>query len=165
MGLIDSKFRRARLDQSPWLFHFINGKDSDPFNTLKKILEEKKLISSKGYICFSASPLTAITKFFKVKSTSTNKPMYYPYGLGFSRDRMVSDFGTRNVIYYGSGEKDNISDCLLWRSEQLVIDNYDFEYLREWRIKGNEFDFSSFPVEDIVIVAPSQDELNALIVE
>ena len=57
MAIINDKFKRARLDQSPYLFHFINGRDHSPCDTLQKILEEKQLISDKGYICFSASPI------------------------------------------------------------------------------------------------------------
>ena len=48
MAIINDKFKRARLDQSPYLFHFINGRDHSPCDTLQKILEEKQLISDKG---------------------------------------------------------------------------------------------------------------------
>ena len=40
----------ARLDQSPYLFHFINGYDECPHETLRKILEQKQLISTKGFM-------------------------------------------------------------------------------------------------------------------
>ena len=66
MAYFNYKFKKARLDQSPYLFHFIKGKDDNPYGTLKKILFEEKLCSKLGVICFSASPLTAITKFFNV---------------------------------------------------------------------------------------------------
>ena len=104
MAIINDKFKRARLDQSPYLFHFINGRDHSPCDTLQKILEEKQLISDKGYICFSASPITAIKRFFEVKTKSTGQPMYLPWGLGFSRDILVRDFGARNVIYTDGNE-------------------------------------------------------------
>ena len=42
--------------------------------------------------------------------------------------------------------------------------SYDFEYLREWRIKGHEFDFREFPKEDLIVVAPDINKLNDLIV-
>lgn len=67
MAIFNDKFKRARLDQSPYLFHFINGRDQSPCTTLQKILDEKQLISNKGYICFSASPITAIKRFLKQK--------------------------------------------------------------------------------------------------
>lgn len=165
MGFIDGKFRKVRLDQSPWLFHFIKGTDQEPQATLCKILDEKKLVSNRGYICFSASPITAIVKFFEIKTLSTGNPLYHPYGLGFSRDTLVSNYKARNVIYYDSSDKEDIPEELMWRAELLSVDGYDFEYLREWRIHGGEFDFSSFPVEDLIIIAPSQTNLNTIVVK
>lgn len=53
----------------------------------------------------------------------------------------------------------------VWRALKLNVDTYDFEYLREWRIQGNVFDFKEFPKEHIMIVAPNQKELNDLVVE
>lgn len=69
MAYFNEKFKRVRLDQSPYLFHFVNGRDKNPGETLQKILEERKLKSDKGYICFSASPITAIKRFFETKQT------------------------------------------------------------------------------------------------
>ena len=163
MAYFNDKFKMARLDQSPYLFHFINGHDLSPHETLRKILEEKQLVSSKGYICFSASPLTAITKFFEVKVNSTGKPLYQPWGLGFSRDILVRDFGARNVIYTDGTE--GIPGNLGWRTQELKVDSYDYEYLREWRIKGEIFDFSDFPQGEIIVIAPNQDALNYLCVK
>ena len=162
MAYFNDKFKMARLDQSPYLFHFINGYDPSPHETLRKILEEKQLVSSKGYICFSASPLTAITKFFEVTVKSTGKPMYQPWGLGFSRNILVRNFGARNVIYTDGTE--GIPDHLKWRTQKLDVDSYDFEYLREWRINKGKFDFSEFPKSDIIVIAPNRDALNDLVV-
>lgn len=162
MAYFNDKFKKARLDQSPYLFHFINGYDKSPCETLQKILEEKQLISKKGYICFSASPLTAIQKFFEVKVNSTGQPLYQPWGLGFSRDILVRDFGARNVIYTDGTE--GIPGNLDWRTQKLKIDSYDYEYLREWRIKGETFDFSKFPKSDIIVIAPNRDALNHMVV-
>ncbi len=163
MAIINDKFKRARLDQSPYLFHFINGRDHSPCDTLQKILEEKQLISDKGYICFSASPITAIKRFFEVKTKSTGQPMYLPWGLGFSRDILVRDFGARNVIYTDGNE--DIPEHLKWRTDILNVDSYDFEYLREWRIKGKTFNFSNFPQGEIIVIAPDINSLNHLVVK
>lgn len=127
MAIFNDKFKRARLDQSPYLFHFINGRDHSPCDTLQKILEEKQLISERGYICFSASPITAIKRFFEVKTKSTGQSMYLPWGLGFSRDILVRDFGARNVIYTDGNE--DIPEHLKWRTDILNVDSYDFEYV------------------------------------
>lgn len=163
MAIINDKFKRTRLDQSPYLFHFINGRDTSPCDTLQKILEEQQLISTKEYICFSASPITAITKFFDTPTQRTGRPMYLPWGLGFSRDILVRDFDARNVIY--TDDSENIPDHLAWRTDMLNVDFYDFEYLREWRIKGKTFDFSTFSKSDIIVVAPDYNSLNHLVVK
>lgn len=165
MAYFNYKFKKARLDQSPYLFHFIKGKDDNPYGTLTKILFEEKLCSKLGVICFSASPLTAITKFFNVMMKGTDKPLYHPYGIGFSRDMLVRDYGARNLIYVNDDEYDHIPEELKWRTDRLNVDAYDFEYLREWRIRNEEFDFSGFPKEHMIIVAPTKKRLNELTVQ
>lgn len=86
MADISNKFRKVRLDQSPYLFHFVKGEEKNPHSVLNKILEEKKLKSPRGYICFTASPVTSLSDFFEVKVLRTGSPLYYPYGIGFSND-------------------------------------------------------------------------------
>ena len=46
MAIFNDKFKRTRLDQSPYLFHFINGRDTSPCDTLQKILELKARLES-----------------------------------------------------------------------------------------------------------------------
>lgn len=100
MGNIADKFRRVRLDQTPYLFHFTKGTIEESKDSLFSILDQDKLISKYcDYICFSASPITSIHKFFETKVNSTNLPMYQPFGIGFSRDLLIKEFGARNVIY------------------------------------------------------------------
>ena len=164
MSIYNDKFRKARRDYSPYLFHFIKGETPDPLETLNNILHEMKLKSERGYICFSASPLTSIIRFFETNVNRTGKPMYLPFGIGFSRDILVRDFGARNVIYYDDDEKKLIPEELEWRALRLNVDTSDFEYLREWRINGKEFDFKDFPTEDIIVVAPDRNDLNDLVV-
>ena len=164
MSIYNDKFRRARKDYSPYLSHFMKGEDPYPMDTMYKILEELKLKSERGYICFTASPLTSIGRFFETNVNRTGQPMYLPYGIGFSRDIIVRDYGARNVIYYDDSEADLISKNLEWRSLRLNVDTFDFEYLREWRVKGTEFDFKGFPKEHIIIVAPNISNLNDLVI-
>ena len=52
-----------------------------------------------------------------------------------------------------------------WRTEKLEVDCYDFEYLREWRIKDSVFDFSKFPKGDMIVIAPDTNSLNHLVVK
>ena len=67
MAYFNDKFKKARLDQSPYLFHFINGYDKSPCETLQKILEEKQLISKKDISVFHIT-FTSYSKFFEVKA-------------------------------------------------------------------------------------------------
>lgn len=165
MGIFDYKFRSARMDQSPYLFHFTKGSPEEAKSALFSILEQKKLISlSHDYNCFTASPVTSLHKFFETKVNRTGEPMYQPYGIGFARDILVNDFGARNVIYGSSEELEELPDNLKWRSELLKVGSYDFEYLREWRTNGKIFDFSKFPIEHILVVAPHLDDVNDLVI-
>lgn len=92
MGTISDKFRRTRLDQTPYLFHFTKGTAEKSKESLYSILNQKKLISKKyDFVCFSASPITSIHKFFETKVNSTNLPMYQPFGIGFSRDLLIKN--------------------------------------------------------------------------
>jgi len=165
MGIVDGKLRRKRIDQSPYLFHFTKGTMEEAGKAMYSIIESEKLISKRGYISFTASPITALKKFFETKIYRTGLPMYQPIGIGFSRDVLVNQYGARNVIYCNREEIHNIPDELKWRSELLEVDEYDFEYLREWRIKGGCFDFSSFPKEHIIIIAPTKDDLNNFVIK
>lgn len=165
MGIVDLKFRSKRLDQSPYLFHFTKGTPAQARESMFSIIEQEKLISQKGYISFSASPITSLKRFFETQIFRTGLPMYQPIGIGFSRDILVKEYGARNVIYCGRDEMGSIPEELRWRTELLEVDEYDFEYLREWRIKGGEFDFSSFPKENILIIAPTQNDLNNFVVK
>lgn len=164
MGTFDNKFRSVKPDQSPYLFHFGKGTADEAKNAMYSIIEQKKLISkSNDYICFTASPITAMHRFFKTTVNRTGLPMYQPFGIGFARDVLVKDFGARNVIYCDEEELKLVDDNFKWRSEPLMVDSYDFEYLREWRIRGKEFDFRGFPQDHIIIIAPHLNDLNDLI--
>ena len=78
MSLIDIKFRKVRQDQTPYLFHFMSGEEDKAKTTLGTILNEEQLISSQGYICFTASPVTALLDFFKSKKNTDGLPLYQP---------------------------------------------------------------------------------------
>ena len=45
MSIIDIKFRRVRQDQTPYLFHFMSGKEEEAKAILGTILNEERLIS------------------------------------------------------------------------------------------------------------------------
>ena len=161
MSAKSDKFRKVRLDQSPYLFHFIKGNSVAAEATLMTILSEQRLISKvKDYICFTASPITQVGDFFETKVNKTGEPMYQPYGIGFSRDILIKEYNAQNVIYGKKEEKDLFEKFGMgWRFLELDVENFDFEYLREWRIHTNCFDFSMFPKEHMIVIAPTNDKL------
>lgn len=164
MGIVDEKFRKVRQDQTPYLFHFMRGTADEAKAILGNILKEERLISSKGYICFTASPVTALMDFFKTKKSTDGLPMYQPYGIGFSRDLLIKDYGARNVIYSTENEIAVIPQEMQWRTLKLEVGKYDFEYLREWRVPIGELSFKAFPKSEMLIVAPTVKDLNDLII-
>lgn len=164
MSIVDEKFRKVRLDQTPYLFHFMRGTEDEAKTILGTILKEERLISSNGYICFTASPVTALMDFFKTKKSTDGLPMYQPYGIGFSRDLLIKDYCARNVIYSTEDEIAVLPQEIRWRTLKLEIGKYDFEYLREWRVPMGELNFKFFPKSEILIVAPTVKDLNDLII-
>lgn len=160
MSRRSDKFRKKR-DQSPYLFHFIKGSSAAAESTLKSILAEKRLISRQNdYICFTASPITQVGEFFQTLVNRTGLPMYQPYGIGFSRDILIREYGAKNVIYGDDEDEKRVTASGMgWRFLKLNVDEYDFEWLREWRTPGRIFDFSGFPKEHMIVIAPTDDKL------
>lgn len=159
------KFKKTKLDITPYLFHFTKGEKAK--ETLVKILSEEQLCSNThDYICFTASPLTSLFQFFNTKVNRTGLPMYQPFGIGFSRNIMYDNFGARNVVYGTKDELDLIkSKCseISWRCEELDIVRHDFEYLREWRIKGCKFNFNLFDKNEMIVIADTKENLRELV--
>lgn len=164
MSVVDDKFRKVRCDQTPYLFHFMSGTPEEAKYKLSAVLKEEQLLGKNGYICFTASPITALFDFFKTSKFNDGQPMYQPYGIGFSRDLLIGEYGARNV-FYGSNEEISLMPReLKWRSLLLEIGKYDFEYLREWRVRGDNFNFTDFPRDEMIIIAPTEKDLNDLVV-
>ena len=151
------KVREHRDDLSPFLFHYTKGREA--FEILLSIIDEKKLKSEKGYICFTEAPLATSLRMFDYMNQYPD-PMYAPYGIGFNRD-FLFNIGARPVIYGTEEENEKIPQELKWRCLNLQPESYDFSWLREWRIEGNEFDFKDYH-NDIIIVAPTNEELEKL---
>ena len=148
--------RERKKDLSPYLFHFTKGFDCK--ERLESILSEECLKSKLGYICFTESPLTCSHELFKYME-SWKEPMYSRYGIGFKRDILIDHFRARPVIYGDDKDFAMLGNGLNWRYELLDVHKHDYTWLREWRIEGNEFHFSSISKEDIIVVAPTEDEI------
>lgn len=154
-----NKLRRLKPDLTPYLFHFTGGTNLE--ENMESILEQKKLVSNKGYICFTDSPLTMLGDQLKYMD-QFEQPMYSQYGIGFVRDVLIRDFGCRPVIYGDYNEYQLIDKALHWRFESLDIVTHDYTWLREWRIKGEEFDFSKINAGNIVVIAPNDEALHRI---
>lgn len=155
-----TRIRDKRTDLSPYLFHYTKG--TNAFDVLSQIIDEKKLKSESGYICLTEAPLTTSLQMFDYMSLYPD-PMYSPYGIGFNRDFLFR-VGARPVIYGTEEENEKIPQELQWRCLKLQPESYDFSWLREWRIEGNEFDFKDYH-NDIIVIAPTNEELEKLVTD
>lgn len=155
-----NNLRRIRPDLTPFLFHFTKGENSAA--NLKSILAQKKLKSTKGYICFTDSPLSMLDAQFKYMGQFPT-PMYSQYGIGFKRDLLIKECNCRPVIYGDSTEQSLIDQSLQWRFEPLDVITHDYTWLREWRVSGNEFDFSELNPEEVIVIAPNETNLREII--
>lgn len=155
------RIRASKLDQTPYLFHFIKGKPESAKNDLMSILYSGQIYSrsDNDHICFSASPVTQLGTFFQTLNHNTNQPIYQPYGIAFPRDIMIQHKGARNVIYGGEQEcKELVKAGFGWRSMILDVNSSYWEWLREWRTYGKVFDFKSIK-DHILIITRTQKEL------
>lgn len=158
--------RDRKPDLSPFLFHFTSG--GDPFSNINSIIEERRLVCRRNVetylkaVCFSESPLTLSLQVFNYMN-EWPKPRFSKYGLGFKRDVLIRDCVARPVIYGDEHEYELLPNELKWRFERLDVSQHDFQWLREWRIKGDTFDFSNISTDDIIIIAPTTEDLEKIV--
>ena len=149
------KIRELREDISEYLFHFTKGDYA--LETLHKILDEGKLRSfnEDKYICFTEAPITMLCGFFKyVERTYSAPTIIAPYGVGIKKDVLFQK-GARPVIYGTREEKKLLPVKLQWRHVNMNLPNYDFSWLREWRIKCNSIRFKP---EHVIVITRTKDE-------
>lgn len=160
-------FRERRKDLSPYLFHFVNGLDPDPMRTLRCILDTKKVIryDSTKPVCFTEAPLSGYVELLDYfKAQYPYRPLYTQYGIGFERECMHKCFGAKPVIYGDETLKSQIDPSIHWLWEKYDAEK-DFTWLREWRVQKSPFDFSHFPKDGIIVVAPSITDLEKLVAD
>ena len=124
---------QSRQDLSDYVFHFTKHRNAK--NTLQRIIETQSVvdINDRGYLCFSEAPLTSLPAMFDIFKRYPD-PMYSPYGVGIKKDFFYQN-GGRPVIYGDSNDRELLHPELLWRFEMLDFNQYDFSWLREWRIR------------------------------
>ena len=147
------KILQSRDDISDYVFHFT--KHHNAKETLKTILEQEciKDINKNGYICFSESPLPLLPSMFHLFKKYDN-PMYAPYGIGIRKD-IFWEMGGRPVIYGGNGENNLLAPEIKWRFQLLKPNDYDFSWLREWRIPVSKLNLSE--TDSFVVVDKIED--------
>lgn len=156
--------RIRKPDLSPYLFHFTSS--DNPVGRMHSILSEKCLKSNDlDYICFTDSPLSQSIEQFKYMYSfyPYREPMYSKFGIGFNRDLLIKKYNARPVIYADMDKYKLLDELLKWRFERLDVETHDYTWLREWRINGNCFDFSEISIEDVIVIAPTKEDLEQIV--
>ena len=109
---------------------------------------------------FKKSKQQIIVEYLRTIAVSFAFALFVTILLSFhARSEMIKN------LYVDAEEREKVPEEFIWRTDILEVDSYDFEYLREWRIKGNVFDFSEISFEDILVIAPDLEHLNDLVVK
>ena len=136
---------KNRNDISSRLTHLAKGDTpEEAFETLLKILEEKKVMGSttesgfvignKATVCLQEAPLNAIAENLlyekRLREETNCKVRYNAFGLRFNK-AWVYQYGGRPVIY----EEKNLMKQLLPQDEHWRIVNYDLsekDHMIDW---------------------------------
>lgn len=141
----------SRLDMSGWLLHFTKGASGKC--TLETILKQKKIISNKGVISFTESPLNLYIKsfdFFKPPN-----PLYAPYGIAIKKSALY-DIGARPALYMTSKNEKYLRKKIKWRYVELDCPKLDFTWQREWRLRLKKLKLNKTDV--FIIIDSKADE-------
>jgi hypothetical protein len=146
--------RLTREDLSDYVYHFT--KDASAYETLVKIIEDGALkdMSNKGVICFTEAPFPMLMNMFDIFRQYDN-PMYAPYGIAIKKITLF-ELGGRPVIYGSNSEKCLLHSSIQWRFQPYHPVNYDYSWLREWRVPLSEVKLNC---EDSFILTNKEDEL------
>lgn len=147
------KILASREDISDYLFHFTCGKKG--YTTLAEIINSfsVKDMNGKGYICFTETPITMMTRMFDFFNRFS-EPMYAPYGIAIPKIKLY-ELGGRPAIYGTKEDKLLIDPKLHWRFIEYSPYKYDFSWLREWRINTNEVELD----KECYVITKDTDEL------
>jgi hypothetical protein len=139
-----------RDDISENLVHFIKGEGFDhAFETLRKILKEKRLLGGTGYIkggyrcvCFSEAPVHHLES--ALMRPTVHGVRWRPFGIVVSKSWLFAQ-GGRPVIYQADEEFLTLPEDMRWRHvryEPAADPPIDFSWEREWRISTDALSIS-----------------------
>lgn len=145
---------KSREDISDYVFHFT--KKAHAKDILTQILADGAIkdISGNGYICFSESPITMLPAMFKIFE-QYHDPMYAPYGVGVKKE-LLYQLGGRPVIYDDLSGIQKLPDDMKWRGVVYKPNEYDYSWLREWRIKTSQVLINE---DNAIVIAKDEEEL------
>lgn len=145
---------KSREDISDYVFHFT--KKANAKDILTQILADGAIkdISGNGYICFSESPITMLPAMFKIFE-QYHDPMYAPYGVGVKKE-LLYQLGGRPVIYDDLSGIQKLPDDMKWRGVVYKPNEYDYSWLREWRIKTSQVLINE---DNAIVIAKDEEEL------
>ncbi|MGD1905323.1 MAG: hypothetical protein ACFB0C_04930 [Leptolyngbyaceae cyanobacterium] len=137
----------SRQDISEYLIHFTKDIDlENAFRRLQKILRERILIGSNGFIkgnyncvCFSEAPLSSLASGLV---NSEYYSSYSPFGILMSKIWLYQQ-GGRPVIYQSDSEFDSLPINFQWRHVRYEPPEIDFSWEREWRVKTEILGFNN----------------------
>ena len=165
MGMDQDYWRKRysrRSDMSVRVAHLTRGNtDDESFETLWKILSERKLIANSGFVkgnnkvcCFQDIPVTAIAENLEYEKSirKNNEPTRYaPFGIRINKAVLFTK-GGRPVIYCSNNEVNEVvKETNIWRVVEMQYGSgniIDWSHEREWRIKGDML----FEYRDIDII-------------
>lgn len=154
MNRFVKKVKEVRSDLSDWLIHFTSGNDTEAAKTLGKILDERALRSfyKPPSICFSEAPLGELNKLFRLYRDYKD-PRFSPFGIAVHKDWFFG-IGGRPVIYGPADEKKILPEELHYRYVAYDPPNYDFTWMREWRIP---LDYLELERSQTLAIFPTED--------
>ena len=159
-----SQRMHERSDMVTRLAHLTRGRsDEEAFETLWKILNDKKLIANdlKGInigkskvCCFQEIPLLSIAENLQYEdSINCNGVRYSPFGIRILKGTFFQN-GGRPVVYGNTEELKNcVPPCEYWRLVKMDLSDtsnlVDWSHEREWRI-NKDYPFEYAEIEILV---------------
>lgn len=149
------RVKPLRSDLSDWVVHFTKGTHQHAEETIGTILAEGALRSFviPPVICFTEAPLREFNKLFQIFAAYP-EPMFAPYGIAVPKTWLF-EHGGRPAIYGPPGDLEDLPAGLKYRHVEYNPANYDFAWMREWRIASEVLPLER---ENTLVILPTDDE-------